>query len=134
MNAKMKTLAIRFAKVCILLLVLSAPLMGQVMPKHKDLHRANEPDWWDGVEIDFIILSGRTGRNMGRLIYYKNQEDFKKGNISEDIEWDENTLFFGLQTQKKFYPNGCFVILHCRAHKMAYFLEQFECSKWEAKP
>lgn len=101
---------------------------------HKDLHPPNEPNWWDGVEVKLIFLSGRIGASRGFLEYYASKEDFKTGIISNDIEWDQNTLFFGLPNQKKFYPNGCFVLMYCTKHKMAYLLEQFECSKWEDKP
>lgn len=103
----------------------SAKIALMPPPSHQFLH-LSEDTWSDSVGIMSIFMFDRF--NDG-VIKYRLGTKPKIEDELLSINWDENTVFVDFdKTKAQFYPSGCFVVIYCKTHKLALFVQRIHCT------
>ncbi|MDE2399665.1 MAG: hypothetical protein KGL67_01495 [Patescibacteria group bacterium] len=129
MKAKLKILATFFAKISVIIVLFSFVVAGQKSPAairtilipvltHNSLH-TDEEELWSSVEVEYITLVDI--QNGGFMHYRDPQGEFLA------MGWDLGTTFDVPKNRGRFTLEGCFLMLYCKKHKMAYLLRQVQC-------
>ncbi len=92
-------------------------LTGVVKCQHIKLH-PDRMEWEDNLGIKFITV---TSRDENLVYYYQVTKHERK--ISS-LAWDFNSIL--VDPAKKGF-NGCYLVIYCKAHLMAYVMERIQC-------
>ena len=127
--AKIKFLAIGIAKLFLILILFSHALEGQkrlkivakqstTTPIHHSSFHPDQDDLWGNVEIEYFIIFVLDGGDM----YYHDDsgERFK-------MSWDLGTIFVVPKNRGRLSIQGCSLVLFCKKHRVAYYVEQTQC-------
>lgn len=91
--------------------------------EHLSLH-TDEDEWEDTIGVKFITVSS-TDKD---LIYYYVTRKYEQRLSS--IGWDKNTIIRTVKDKKgKTIVEGCYMMIYCRKHLMAYVLNQIKCKE-----
>lgn len=94
--------------------------------QHLALH-TDEDEWEDAIGVKFITVTS-TDKD---LIYYYVTRKYERRLSS--IGWDDKTIVRTVKDkQGKTVVEGCYMMIYCRKHLMAYVLNQIKCK--EASP
>lgn len=94
-------------------------------PSHHFLHLSEE-DWKDAVTMMSVFIVARF--DDGVIRYRVGVKAESNGENLLTMNWDRNTTFVGFQkTKEAFDPNGCFMVIYCKTHTMALYLQRIRC-------
>lgn len=90
---------------------------------HHMTHHTDEDEWENTIGVTFITVTSMDKE----LIYYYVTRKFEQKLSS--IGHDDKTIY--QDETKKFIPEGCFMMMYCKTHLMAYLLVRIKCTKKE---
>ncbi len=81
-----------------------------------------------GKDVDVMFATFRSMNQKGVIEYYITNDPKRKFHY---LSTDENTIFIDEDAWKpkgwKIYPEGCFMVLYCTTHSMAYYIMRIPC-------
>lgn len=128
--AKIKILAIGVAKLFLTLILFFHALDGQKRtkivakqptsapaPVHSSFH-PDQDDLWESTQIEYVTIFGVF--DGGDMYYHDSGEVLK-------VRWDLGTIFVVPKNRGRLSIQGCSLVLFCKKHRVAYYVEQVQC-------
>ncbi len=85
-----------------------------------------------GKDVDVMFASFRSMDQKGVIEYYLTDDPKREYHY---LSTDKNTIFSDEDAWKpkgwKIYPEGCFMVLYCRTHLVAYYMTRIPCVEKE---